>query len=445
MDFETLRHYYNRCHPYEVLAPGDQRYTPLDELGDADHHVRGVGWAAKLARRVERSTGPVCELLTGLPGSGKSTELRLLAERFADPQRANLLPVYIDAEQSLDLNNPIDVPDIILAIIHEVSRAVLVLESKDPEDPAAESYLSRFWSWLTRTDVTFARAEFSIPAGAKLVAELKTRPTLRARVREAVAGHLTTFLAEANDELKTLQGRAEKCDRKGVIVILDSIEKLRGISSNYEEVLLSAERIFAGGAPQLRLPLHVFYTLPTALIARRRFERVQFMPMIKLKTRTGEDFEAGFAAARQVLTRRVPLPFLQEVFGQRSEERLRRLIAWSGGYCRELVRMLQESLTASEAFPLSDSQFERVLNQIGDEYAMLVTNRSIQWLAQVAVSKDLSLEDDEHRKIADSMLSSNAILRYMNDSAWFDLHPAMRMLPGVKAEIEKLERAQRGE
>jgi hypothetical protein len=445
MDFETQRYYYNRCRPYEVLQPGDPRYAPLDELGDAEHQVRGSGWGAKLARRVELSTGPVCELITGLPGSGKSTELRRLAERFADPAKANLLPVYIDAEQSLDLNNPIDVPDIILAVIYEVGRAVLKAEGKDPDGSASESYPTRLWNWLNRTDVELSRAEFSVPEAGKLVAELQTRPSLRERVRKTVAAHLTTFLKEASDELIGLEARAAKLKRKGLIVILDSMEKLRGISSNYEEVLLSAERVFAGGAPQLRLPVHVLYTLPTALIARRRFERVQFMPMIKLKTRAGEEFEDGFAAARQLVTRRVPLNILEQVLGPQMEARLRRMIAWSGGYPRELVRMLQEAIGASEVFPLSPSQFERVLNQIGDEYSMLVTGQSMAWLALVAVTKDLSLDDDEHRKTADSMLTSNAILRYQNDSAWFDLHPAVRQLSGVQREIDKLERARQAE
>jgi hypothetical protein len=36
------------------------------------------------------------------------------------------------------------------------------------------------------------------------------------------------------------------------------------------------------------------------------------------------------------------------------------------------------------------------------------------------------------------MLASNAVLRYLNDSAWYDLHPAVRALPGVQAAVANL-------
>jgi hypothetical protein len=115
---------------------------------------------------------------------------------------------------------------------------------------------------------------------------MKTRPTLRQKVREAVAAHLTWFLREVSNEIVLLNQRTQATGKAGLVVILDSLEKLRGISTNWEEVLGSAERIFAGGAPYLRLPVHTIYTIPPALVSRR-FEQAEFMPMIKLHDRDG--------------------------------------------------------------------------------------------------------------------------------------------------------------
>jgi hypothetical protein len=53
----------------------------------------------------------------------------------------------------------------------------------------------------------------------------------------------------------------------------------------------------------------------------------------------------------------------------------------------------------------------------------------------------MTLDDDGHRQTADAMLSNNAILRYLNDKDWFDLHPAVKIIPGVEAEIQRLRRS----
>lgn len=38
------------------------------------------------------------------------------------------------------------------------------------------------------------------------------------------------------------------------------------------------------------------------------------------------------------------------------------------------------------------------------------------------------------------MLTNNIVLRYLNGADWFDVHPSVRKIPGVAAEIEKLTR-----
>lgn len=247
MDLAGRRKLYNACHPSEALSPGDLRYVAIDELGDPGHRVRGEDWVAALARSFELSDKPVHLLVTGLPGSGKSTELRRLARRLEDPERANLLPVIIAAEDVFDLAAPIDVPDILFAILDGVERALLKLESKQPDDAMNEGVFRRIWNMLSRTDVELNKGEFAVPEVGRLVVELKTRPSLRARVRSAVGNQLARVVDEVSEELNAMTGRATRLGSAGLVVIFDSLEKLRGISSNWSDVLDSAERIFSGG------------------------------------------------------------------------------------------------------------------------------------------------------------------------------------------------------
>lgn len=269
---------------------------------------------------------------------------------------------------------------------------------------------------------------------ANVVLEMKTRPALRARVRQTVAAHLWTFLRDAQEEFGRLRERAEGAGWRGLVVIVDSLEKLRGTSSNWVQVLESAERIFVGGAPYLSLPVHVVWTVPPAMLSRR-VDHVEFMPMIKLRERDGGPFPPGEAAARALIEHRIPRPMLVELFGPTSvDDRLRRLIAWSGGYPREVVRLLQASLVAWDG-ALSESAFNRIFNELADEYRKVVPTSLFPWLAKVAQERYLTLEDHAQQQAADLMLSNNVILRYLNDRDWFDLHPAVREIPGLKEMI----------
>lgn len=442
MDFATRKRYYNRCKPNEPLAPDDDRNVDLDRFEGA--RVRGLNWVDRFASRIELSDGPVLKLFTGLPGSGKSTELRRLASRLSLRDRAYLLPVLIDAEEVIDLANPVDIPDILAAILQKTEECVLRKEGRDPEQALEESYLTRFWNWLTRTDVELGKAEYAIPGGPKLVAEMKARPSLRERVRKTVAAHLTTFLREVREEMILLNGRAHVLGYSGLFVIFDSLEKLRGISTNWKDVLESAEQVFAANAPYLRLPVHVLYTVPAALAAHSRVE-LEFMPMIKLQTRDGSRYEAGMDAARELVRRRVPEGVLKELFGPDAEKRVEELILWSGGYPREIVRLLQESFALSE-IPVSEEDLQRIWGEVCGAYRQMVPSEAFEWLVRVAVERFLTPENDAHRQAADRMLQNNVILRYLNDEPWYDLHPAIYEIPGVREAIKKCEaeRAQSG-
>lgn len=442
MDQALLRSLYNRCNPAEPLRPDDARNVDLDAYGSDGHRVRGVNWVTKLARRVELAQGPVCELFTGLPGSGKSTELLRLAERLGAPEGANLLAVVVQAEQVLDLASPVDIPDIIAAIIYQTERAVLTLEGRDPDIALRDGYLTRLWAWLCRTDLEIKTVSAGVQDRAtglsgNLVVEMKTRPTLREQVRRAVSAHLSAFLRDAFEELTRLQTRATDKGRAGVVVLLDSLEKLRGTSASWQAVLESAERVFAGGAPYLRLPVHTLYTVPPAMLSRR-VNQVHFLPMLKMHDREGRVFAAGVEAARAIVERRIETRYLASLFGPtRAQARLERVVRWSGGYPREIVRLLQSTVAAWEG-GLSEAAFERVFNEVADEYRKVVPASAFEWLGRLAVDRYLTLDGEEQQEAADLMLSNNVVLRYLNDRDWFELHPAVREIPGVREAIARL-------
>ena len=93
IEWKLRETYANRCNPDEPLRPDDERNVDIDELNP---DARGVSVVDTIAERIEISKSPVCELFSGLPGSGKSTELRRLVvsltrvNAVASPRPENL-------------------------------------------------------------------------------------------------------------------------------------------------------------------------------------------------------------------------------------------------------------------------------------------------------------------------------------------------------------------
>ncbi|MFO0759215.1 MAG: hypothetical protein U0359_22175 [Byssovorax sp.] len=441
LDLKTLKKYYNRCDPFEELEPSDDRNVDLDERTPDGHYVRGVRWVDRLARQVILADRPVQCMFSGLPGSGKSTELLRLAAQLKDAGGSNFLTVIANAEELIDLADEVDVPDILIALLYETERQVLVAEGREPADALRDGPMRRLWTWLSRTDVTLTGAEFGLggdDASAKLALELKTRQTVRQKIRAVVSAHLRQFVAEVQTEFMSLEKRAKALGRARLVVILDSLEKLQGMSTNFPNVLASAEAVFANGAPYLQLPVHVIYTIPPALIARLRFDSLWFMPMVKLKDRDGKTFEPGYGAALQLIEKRVPRPILNEILGPTTmADRLRRMIEWSGGYPREIVRLLRSLIEEALDGSISEQSFRRTLQMHSDAIRRTVPDYAFPWLAEVEASKRLPLDSEEQREIVSRMLQNNLVMCYLNDEEWFDLHPVVSTMPAMQPAIEK--------
>lgn len=432
MDQAAIRRLYNACNPTESLAPNDPRNIDVDS--DRFGMPRGAVWSEKLARELSLSEGSICKLLTGLPGSGKSTELRRLQRRLQGDAR--FLTVLIDGEERVDLTSPIDVTDIIAVTVNELERAVVETEGGEPgRDPTG--FFKRLWDRVRSVNPSISKAELELP-GTKLVVDMKSNPNFRQKVREAIAGQLTEFLADARDSVAELVQRARKQKWEGLVVVFDSLEKLRGMSTTWEDVINSAESVFGGGAPYVRLPVHTIYTVPPALLARQT--DIEFMPVVKVLDRQGEPSEQGMLALRKLVERRIPEAERAEIFGDGAQQRelIDRIIFETGGYLRDLVHAIQWCVFEMK-YPIDHSSLNRRFAQASDAYRRIVPEAEFGWLAHIATSKYLTLIGDERqRPIIDHMLRNRVLLRYQNEHDWWDLHPAAAVIPGVAQAIARL-------
>ncbi|MDJ0835582.1 MAG: hypothetical protein QNK37_03640 [Acidobacteriota bacterium] len=437
LDLATRKKYNRLFAPHESLEPDDARNLDMDTISvEQGNAVRGYRWVTRWTETVGMAESPVCKLFTGLPGSGKTTELKRLQAMLRDPGICNLLPVYIDAFEYLDLTSPIDTIDLLAVILHGAERTLLEAEGKDPEKAMESGYFKRFWDWLNQTDLEMKK--LTIPGAGKLVLEMKDRPNLRRMVRQSLSDRFTVFYYEVCDEILNLQTRAQKLGKAGLVIIFDSLEKLQGLSSNWHEVLQSAEQVFRRNKRFLVLPAHILYTVPPALTTHIKDTELEFLPMIKVRDRTGKENRGGIAMAREMVRKRISDEGLSAILGEAEREtRIKRIILDSGGYPREILQVLQE-LLLSESFPVTESAFRRALARFADPYRNIVYTEAHDWLAGVAVTKELNLSDEKHKRIADRMLQEHAVLRYHNEQKWYDPHPAVKSIAGVQEAIQGL-------
>jgi hypothetical protein len=287
VDRDTRKRLYNLCDPKEPLAPDDPRNVDVDALPGAP---RGQRWVDVLAGPMELSGRPSFTLVTAQRGAGLTTELRRLAARLGDKEGANLLVVYIDGEEVLDLHSTLDVPDILLAVVEQVEAAVSRAEGK-PESGGVPQRLRR---WLVDAKVD--------PAAASV--NLRSNEAARKRFHSTTGAELSRFVDEVRSEVILLEGRARRTGHAGLAGLLDSVSRLRGNTSTWKEVLASAERVFGMYASYLELSAHVLYTVPSPLVLRVQ-KPVRFLPQIALFDRAGKR-APGFEAAREIVRRRVP-------------------------------------------------------------------------------------------------------------------------------------------
>lgn len=418
----------------QPLEPADPRYVPLyrDRRLHADDPVE------LLARGIEWTPRQSVQLLSGFRGTGKSTELRRLKLQM---QKSGYLVVLCDIEDYINLSTPIDISDFLLALAGALGDGLRDGQLLG-DDPKHESYWERFRNYLTKTNVEFPELGGEVP-GASIKMTLKSDPSFKQQLQKAMAGHLGSFVADVRTYLSECVRRIK--DRHGadreLVLLVDSVEHIRGTSVNADQVHTSVEMLFAGHADKLHLPsLHVVYTVPPFVKVRypnlsALYEPggLQILPAVKLRDDHAGRYDEGFDVFAQVIEQRGQW---QRLLGDRN--RLDRVIAVSGGQFRDLLRILAEIVRRASILPVEDRTVDDAIHQIRNEF-LPIADDDAQWLAQIAATHSASLQDVSRLPAFARFLDTHLVLCYRNGHEWYDTHPLVA--DHVKAQAEALQKA----
>lgn len=424
MDLQDRKRMFDACQPDRPLEPHDPRYVEIDR----NDRPRRYDWVEHIAGEFLLPSDPTMLLLTGLPGTGKTTELLRVAEVLSAPEGAHLLPIWIDAAKLISLHDPLEFHELVFVILAETERHIAtVLEGERAPKLAHEGLVERLWTSL-QSEVALPNFEFG-SFGSKMVLELRSNPTFKRRIKDAISTREPEFVEQAYQAMQSLRERARRVTtHKDLILIVDSLEQLRGIRD--ETTLLdSVERVFGTQLRPQTLGVHAIFTVPPALATRRMLE-IRFMPLIKIREKDGSRFDPGHRAMWEMVMLRMTTTDLEQVFGGGWSARIDCLIDRSGGYARELIRMLQDSIKLS-SLPLDNHDFEIVMGERADRYRRLVPGTAIPLLAKIHREHPPLLIPDvnpESTRLMELLLTNNLVMVYQNKEEWIDINPAITSL-----------------
>ena len=227
-----------------------------------------------------------------------------------------------------------------------------------------------------------------------------------------------------------------------VVVIADGLEKLTPLREEDRTATESSvETVFLTHRDLLHLPCHAIYTFPLWL----RFRNAQLgssygreplvLPMVKIRDPgpSAAPYAPGIEKMIEMIRRRID--DLPAVFGADLDVTLRPLVEASGGYPRDLLRMVRTLLTDTEPFPVTPAKAERVVRDLARSYSDTILGTYVDILARVGETHALPKDDAAQLAMFGFLFERWLILAYRNGEEWYDLHPLVRRAPMVQAKL----------
>lgn len=433
-----VQRFVRQCDPALPLNPGDGRYVAFDE-GTPVRGAEGVSVINDLGRTILYSEpgSAICQLFSGFYGSGKTTELRRLKKQLEENKLVPLHVLIINFGEYRTDPTPLSITEVLRVLAYELDREATRVEGGDPG--AEQGYLRRFYEFITTTSIDLKGLSFA-QVGSTLMIEAKGNPSFRQRLEEALASRFSVFVRDAQEAMAEAIVRIQKATHtEQVVVLVDALEKVTPVREEDRALLeASAETLFVEHAARLRLPCHVVYTFPLWL----RFRTAQLdslydrpagiLPMVKIAERDGSAWSPGYAKLTELVGKRLDLP---KIFGASLQTTLHPLIAASGGYTRDLLRMVREVLWDAPEFPVAPPVIDRIIQRTSESYVMPIRDADADVLAEVARTHELPRGDSAKLAIFGRLLQGYLVLGYRNGKEWYDLHPLTREAPVVKERL----------
>ena len=417
---------YRQCDPAKPLEPNDPRYVSCEGL-------RGTGdLVGRVANAIRRSDDPMHLLFTGHRGGGKTTELLRLQDMLAHPPLdvGRFFVVYFDAErEDIDVND-VDYPDLLLAIIRQVGKALRERENINLQPTRLARFVEDSRD-LLGSEVVFDKVEMDAKI-AKFTAVIKSSPNARAEIRKALEPKVSTLIQATNEMLDEAVTLLKSKGYRDLVLIVDSLDRivLRDIPNSQFN---THEQLFINRGTQLaEIRCHVVYTVPISMIFSPKatalttiFSKAPFtLPMVKVLSRERQDNPAGLKAMGDIIRARLSAAEVVEADAFDSPETLAELCRISGGHTRNLLILLRSACDYLDALPITQGVLKEAIQGMRTDFERALNRSSFfGTLRQIDRAQDLPGTEDEQ-----ILLYNLIILEYINGEPCYVVNPVVRTM-----------------
>lgn len=414
----TLKRFFNTLKD-EPLSPENPYYVPYLEEDASDDYI------SFLAQEILFSEAAGVNLLSGQRGTGKSTQLRRLRKMLEDDGCVVFLS---DMREYMHMTSPVEITDFFLSIMGALAEQVAVYFQ---EDVLRERFWSRIGQFLKEIQID----GITVKGGwAEVKASLKDDVTFRQSVQKQMRGHVARLIKQSHDfaiEVVELVRQRRGDPDKKVVFLIDSVEQIRGVGAEAEDVYKSIENLFSGHADSLKLPLlHVVYTISPWLPALTPglgaiLGTVHSIPSLHIyQTRSRYPDPAGLGVIRRILEARCSDCW--QIF---TPEQVDRIALNTGGDLREFFFLIKQCLTraasSGAAWPIPEEIIEGGENNM--RRGMLpIADEDATWLRLIATTHDPHLDTVQRLPLLARFFDTKLVLHYRNGEDWFDVHPLLR-------------------
>ena len=424
-----LKAFHNALQNSKPLESGDPLYVPILQQNPAADPI------LQLSQRIDFAVSESVNLLTGFRGNGKSTELLRLKHLL---ENQGHIVILTNMQQYVLMTKPLELADFLLSLIAALANRT---KSEFGIESIKDSPLSRFWDFLTETQVELEQVEFGSNLDivtAKVGMRLQRDANFKRQVQEKLRGNLDGLVQNAQAYILDLVKRLQQGDaNKKIVLLVDSLEQIRGVGDDARSVYDSIVELFFGQAANLALPgLHVVYPVPPFLIPRApNIARnlggnpICIWPNIHVRKKDGTEDPAGLAIMQEIIERRYP--DWRQFYTQ---TQLFRLAKESGGDIRDYFRLMREGLLGlsaartvhQDAKPaaVSDDMLNRAIMQLINEFQP-IPEQDKKYLEKIHHSKHHALDGMDDLPTLTRFLDANMIMNYLNGEPWYDVHPVL--------------------